>query len=57
MRHHVCSYVCMRCWDSHRGDFLEILYLAFLLKFDHAVGIWSKYDKKYETYMETYVYL
>jgi hypothetical protein len=47
----------MECWEPHRGDFLEIFYLAFLLKFDHSVGICLKYDKKYEPYMETYVYL
>jgi hypothetical protein len=44
-RHRVFLYVCMGCWDSHRGGFLEIFYLAFLLKFDHAVGIWLKYEK------------
>jgi hypothetical protein len=47
-RHIVCSYVCTEYWDSHWRIFLEIFCLVFLLKFDHAFGIWLKYDNKCE---------
>jgi len=53
-RHRVCSYVCVECWDSQRGGGFSLnFYLAFLLKFDPAFGVWLKYEKEHKTYMET----